>query len=76
MAGTAERAVGRGGGRRAPALGVLLRMAPVRSAGSGSRHPLVAAAMVLPCAVLLTVAFGGWDAVVTQASSVAGLLGR
>jgi hypothetical protein len=32
--------------------------------------------MVLPLAVLLVVAFGGWDAVVTQASSVAGLMGR
>ncbi|GGP63831.1 hypothetical protein [Streptomyces abikoensis] len=43
---------------------------------SPTRHPLVAAAMVLPLAVLLAVVFGGWDAVVTQASSVAGLLGR
>ncbi|MCA6092738.1 hypothetical protein LE181_11295 [Streptomyces sp. SCA3-4] len=43
---------------------------------SSTRHPLVAAAMVLPLAALLAVAFGGWDAVVTQASSVAGMLGR
>ncbi|GHF39591.1 hypothetical protein GCM10010218_21080 [Streptomyces mashuensis] len=43
---------------------------------SPTRHPLVAAAMVLPMAVFLTVVFGGWDALVTQASSVAGLLGR
>ncbi|GAA3072176.1 hypothetical protein FHS39_004163 [Streptomyces olivoverticillatus] len=43
---------------------------------SSTRHPLVAAAMVLPLAVLLAVVFGGWDAVVTQASSVAGMLGR
>ncbi|MFF4226498.1 hypothetical protein ACX9I7_10270 [Streptomyces sp. L500] len=43
---------------------------------SPTRHPLVAAAMVLPLAVLLAVVFGGWDAVVTQASSVAGLLGH
>jgi hypothetical protein len=41
-----------------------------------SRHPLVAAAMVLPLAVLLAYAFGGLEAVVTQASSVAGLMGR
>ncbi|KAA6222993.1 hypothetical protein CP973_14645 [Streptomyces albofaciens JCM 4342] len=40
------------------------------------RHPLVAVAMVLPLAVLLAVVFGGWDAVMTQASSVAGMLGR
>ncbi|MGP3999686.1 hypothetical protein [Streptomyces sp. 8N706] len=43
---------------------------------SGRRHPLVAAAMVLPLAALLVVAFGGWEAVVVQASSVAGILGR
>ncbi|TVL93135.1 hypothetical protein [Streptomyces sp. SAJ15] len=43
---------------------------------SGTRHPLVAAAMVLPLATLLAVVFGGWEAVVTQASSVAGILGR
>ncbi|GHG68011.1 hypothetical protein [Streptomyces griseocarneus] len=43
---------------------------------SSTRHPLVAAAMVLPLAALLAVVFGGWDAVVTQASSVAGMLGR
>ena len=43
---------------------------------TGTRHPLVAVAMVLPLAVLLSIAFGGWEAVVTQASSVAGMLGR
>ncbi|MFK8845539.1 hypothetical protein [Streptomyces sp. Ac-502] len=43
---------------------------------SGTRHPLVAVAMVLPLAVLLAVVFGGWEAVMTQASSVAGMLGR
>ncbi|MFI0896454.1 hypothetical protein [Streptomyces sp. NPDC020983] len=43
---------------------------------NGSRHPLVAAAMVLPLAALLAYLFGGVDAVVVQASSVAGLLGR
>ncbi|MGW2328566.1 hypothetical protein ACWC5C_22840 [Streptomyces sp. NPDC001700] len=43
---------------------------------TGTRHPLVAAAMVLPLAILLSIAFGGWEAVVTQASSVAGMLGR
>lgn len=40
------------------------------------RHPLVAVAMVLPLAITLAVVIGGVDAVVTQASSVAGLLGR
>ncbi|QKW10618.1 hypothetical protein HUT18_03305 [Streptomyces sp. NA04227] len=43
---------------------------------SGTRHPVVAAAMVLPLAALLAVAFGGWDAVVTQASSVGVMLER
>ncbi|MFD9813649.1 hypothetical protein [Streptomyces sp. NPDC059080] len=43
---------------------------------SGTRHPLVAVAMALPLAVLLSVVFGGWEAVMTQASSVAVLLGR
>ena len=43
---------------------------------SQTRHPLVAVAMVLPLAVLFAVAFGGWEQVVAQASSVAGLVGR
>ncbi|MEU1090894.1 hypothetical protein ACFYPN_14445 [Streptomyces sp. NPDC005576] len=43
---------------------------------SGTRHPLVAAAMVLPLAALLVVAFGGWESVVTQASSVGVMMGR
>ncbi|MGW7488774.1 hypothetical protein [Streptomyces sp. NPDC054786] len=43
---------------------------------SGTRHPLVAVAMVLPLAIVLAVVFGGWEAVMTQASSVAGMLGR
>ncbi|MFF5568831.1 hypothetical protein ACFY7Z_23490 [Streptomyces sp. NPDC012623] len=43
---------------------------------SGTRHPLVATAMVLPLAALLVVVFGGWEAVVTQASSVGVMLGR
>ncbi|MFI1202212.1 hypothetical protein K2224_23550 [Streptomyces sp. BHT-5-2] len=43
---------------------------------AGTRHPLIAVAMVLPLAVLLAVVFGGWEAVVTQASSVAGMLGH
>lgn len=42
----------------------------------GHRHPLVAAVMVLPLATLLVYAFGGWEAVVTQASSVGVMLGR
>jgi hypothetical protein len=41
-----------------------------------TRHPLVAAAMAVPLALLLAVACGGWHAVVVQASSVAGAMGR
>lgn len=41
----------------------------------GQRHPLVATAMALPLAALLLY-FGGWEAVVTQASSVGVMLGR
>ncbi|MER5890728.1 hypothetical protein ABT160_43495 [Streptomyces sp. NPDC001941] len=47
-----------------------------RREASPRRHPLVATAMVLPLAALLVFAFGGWDAVVTQASSVGVMLGR
>ncbi|MEK2473421.1 MULTISPECIES: hypothetical protein [Streptomyces] len=43
---------------------------------AGTRHPLIAVAMVLPLVFLLAVVFGGWEAVVTQASSVVGMLGR
>ncbi|NLU66305.1 hypothetical protein [Streptomyces sp. HNM0574] len=44
--------------------------------GNGHRHPLVAAAMVLPLAVVLAVVFGAVDMMANQASSVAGLLER
>ncbi|MCB5168980.1 hypothetical protein LG634_29735 [Streptomyces bambusae] len=47
-----------------------------RGGKTAPRHPLVAAAMVLPLATLLVVVFGGWEAVVTQASSVGVMLGR
>ncbi|MEB3963755.1 hypothetical protein OKJ48_26440 [Streptomyces kunmingensis] len=52
------------------------RTVPFASPATGRRHPLVATAMVLPLAALLVVVFGGWDAVVTQASSVGVMLGR
>ncbi|MEV6108365.1 hypothetical protein AB0M28_27185 [Streptomyces sp. NPDC051940] len=42
---------------------------------SGRRHPAVALAMVLPLAAVLAVVFGGWEAVATNASSVAGVMG-
>jgi type VI protein secretion system component VasF len=64
MAHTAPRAVFRTQARIA------------RRRRTGRRHPLVATAMVLPLAALLVYAFGGWEAVVTQASSVGVMLGR
>lgn len=68
MADTATRTMNRTRGRKAYASFGVRR--------SGTRHPLVATAMVLPLAALLVVVFGGWDAVVTQASSVGVMLGR
>ncbi|MFE3600487.1 hypothetical protein ACFXP3_36100 [Streptomyces sp. NPDC059096] len=68
MADTAARAMIRTRGRKA--------YAAFASHPSGTRHPLVATAMVLPLAALLVVVFGGWEAVVTQASSVGVMLGR
>ncbi|WP_193318011.1 MULTISPECIES: hypothetical protein [Streptomyces] len=56
----------------------MTRMSAVQRAPrpTDRRHPLVAAAMVLPLAFVLAFMTGGIDAVVTQASSVAGTLGR
>ncbi|MFC8227953.1 hypothetical protein [Streptomyces sp. NPDC057287] len=68
MADTATRTMIRTRGRKA--------YASFGARPSGTRHPLVATAMVLPLAALLVVVFGGWDAVVTQASSVGVMLGR
>ncbi|MCP3817101.1 hypothetical protein NLX86_02790 [Streptomyces sp. A3M-1-3] len=68
MADTASRSMIRTQGRKA--------YAAFGGRPSGTRHPLVAAAMVLPLATLLVVVFGGWEAVVTQASSVGVMLGR
>ncbi|MBM7440840.1 hypothetical protein [Streptomyces sp. HB132] len=68
MADTAARSMIRTQGRRA--------YASFGTRPSGTRHPLVATAMVLPLAALLVVVFGGWDAVVTQASSVGVMMGR
>ncbi|MDG4865200.1 hypothetical protein P8605_44340 [Streptomyces sp. T-3] len=69
MADTASRTMIRTQGRRA--------YAAFGGRPSGTRrHPLVATIMVLPLAALLVVVFGGWDAVVAQASSVGVMLGR
>lgn len=69
MAQTAPRALIRTQGRRAYG-------AAFGTGRPGRRHPLVATAMVLPLAALLVYALGGWEAVVTQASSVGVMLGR
>ncbi len=50
--------------------------APLPTGRAGRRHPLVATAMVLPLAALLLYVFGGFEAVVTHASSVGVMLGR
>ena len=59
--------------RRVRGLTATVRPAERRGA---TRHPLVAIAMAVPLALLLAVACGGWHAVVVQASSVAGAMGR
>lgn len=41
-----------------------------------TRHPAVALAMALPCAILLVALFGGWDQMADQARALAALLGR
>ncbi|MFE1319167.1 hypothetical protein [Kitasatospora phosalacinea] len=41
-----------------------------------TRHPAVALAIVLPCAVLLLALFGAWDQLATQTRAVADLIGR
>ncbi|MEO3975240.1 hypothetical protein [Streptomyces sp. CAU 1734] len=68
MADTASRTLVRAQGRRA--------FTAFGGSRSGRRHPLVATAMVLPLAALLVVVFGGWEAVMTQASSVGVMLER
>ncbi|GAB2795167.1 hypothetical protein ACWGJ2_07925 [Streptomyces sp. NPDC054796] len=64
-------------GRTAPReQGRLAAVAAFGTRPGGRRHPLVAAAMVLPLAIILAVAFGAVEMVATQASSVAGMLGH
>lgn len=47
-----------------------------RSAEQPTRHPAVALAMALPCAVLLVMLFGGWEQMANQAQAVADLITR
>ncbi|MFE2415170.1 MULTISPECIES: hypothetical protein [unclassified Kitasatospora] len=39
-----------------------------------TRHPAVALAIALPCAVLLVALFGGWDQMANQVQAVADLI--
>jgi hypothetical protein len=68
MAYTAERTARRARGR-------LAAIADFGTRPGGRRHPLVAAAMVIPLAIVLSIVFGAVQAVAAQASSVAGMLG-
>ncbi|MFD0274819.1 hypothetical protein ACFVHB_13095 [Kitasatospora sp. NPDC127111] len=45
-----------------------------RQAAEPTRHPAVALAMALPCAVLLVMLFGGWEQMANQAQAVADLI--
>ncbi|GAA3050236.1 hypothetical protein ACFVUY_20195 [Kitasatospora sp. NPDC058063] len=47
-----------------------------RSTEQPTRHPAVALAMALPCAVLLVLLFGGWEQMANQAQAVADLITR
>ncbi|HJD83116.1 MAG TPA: hypothetical protein K8W00_16965 [Kitasatospora aureofaciens] len=47
-----------------------------QSAEQRTRHPAVALAMALPCAVLLVLLFGGWEQMAKQAEALAELIGR
>ncbi|MBO1419806.1 hypothetical protein [Streptomyces sp. FH025] len=40
-----------------------------------TRHPAVALAMALPCAVLLVMLFGGWEQMASQVEALADLIG-
>ncbi|MFC9327691.1 hypothetical protein [Kitasatospora sp. NPDC057015] len=52
------------------------RPASARRRAAPTRHPVVALAMALPCAVLLVMLFGGWEQMATQAQAVADLIGH
>ncbi|MFE2679422.1 hypothetical protein, partial [Streptomyces hygroscopicus] len=70
MADTAGRTVNRARRRRSVAMAVDATAEACRGARTGTRHPLVAAVMVLPMAILLTINFGGWEGVVSQSACV------
>ncbi|WP_035840928.1 hypothetical protein [Kitasatospora azatica] len=55
---------------------VLARLQRTGRPASEERHPAVALAIALPCAVALLLLFGGWEQMVTQTKAVADLIGR
>ncbi|GAA2141793.1 hypothetical protein GCM10009760_26320 [Kitasatospora kazusensis] len=63
-----------GAARRRRPHGSAFRQPP--GAEAGTRHPMIALAMVVPCAVLLLVLFGGWEQLAVQTKAVADLIGR
>ncbi|MBV2155561.1 hypothetical protein [Kitasatospora sp. SUK 42] len=46
-----------------------------QSAEQPTRHPAVALAMALPCAVVLVLLFGGWEQMASQVEALADLIG-
>ena len=53
-----------------------LRRRPLSPHSAETRHPMVALAIALPCAILLMALFGAWDQLATQTQAVADLIGR
>ncbi|MEV6978175.1 hypothetical protein [Kitasatospora sp. NPDC093806] len=65
----AAQLTGSGSRRRRPAF-------TQPQAAEPTRHPAVAVAMALPCAVLLAMLFGGWEQMASQAQTVAEMIGH
>ncbi|MDH6133675.1 hypothetical protein P3T37_003071 [Kitasatospora sp. MAA4] len=53
-----------------------IRSARAQRPADDRRHPAVALAMALPCAIALLLLFGGWEQMVTQTRAVADMIGR
>ncbi|MFI9272647.1 hypothetical protein ACIGXM_18275 [Kitasatospora sp. NPDC052896] len=52
------------------------RLTGARRPAREQRHPVVAVAIALPCAVALLLLFGGWEQMLAQTRAVAQLIGR
>ncbi|GAA1069017.1 hypothetical protein GCM10009665_75480 [Kitasatospora nipponensis] len=55
---------------------LVARFARTQRPAAGERHPAVALAIALPCAVALILLFGGWEQMLAQTRAVADLIGR